>query len=256
MPLTSEKDLQQLKNRLLELAEKSYSRGIYTYTPFLGLSEQQVFHAVAREAAYAGYGMEGGAALCERKLIRFGNPEKLGYDEPYPIAHIEISPVTPKFAEALTHRDFLGAVMNLGIERGTIGDIFIQEKGAVLFCHENIAGYIIDNLNQVKHTNVRCCIPEGEVKLKGAEPRIVYITVASVRIDGVVAKIYNISRNDSQELFRAGKIFVNGILVENTSYQLKEADAVTVRGYGKFVYYGQIGTSKKGKDRVKAGIFG
>lgn len=256
MSITSEKDLQQLKNRLLELAEKSYSRGIYTYTPFLGLSEQQAFHAVAKEVSYAGYGMEGGAPICERKIIRFGNPGNLGYDEPYPITHIEIRPVTPKFAEALTHRDFLGAVMNLGIERDTIGDIFIKEQGAVLFCHENIAPYIIDNLNQVRRTNIKCFIPEGAAALEAAEPRTVSLTVASARIDGVIAKIYNISRNSSQELFRSGKIFVNGILVENTSYQLKESDAVTVRGYGKFLYYGQTGTSKKGKDRVEVGIFG
>lgn len=256
MPPTTDKDLLQLKNRLLELAEKSYSRGIYTYTPFLGLSEQQVFHALSKEVSYAGYGMDGGASICERKIIRFGSPDNLGYDEPYPITGLEILPITPKFADKLTHRDFLGAIMNLGIERSTVGDIFIQENGAILFCQENIAQYIIDNLNQVKHTNIKCLIPEGEVTLKGAEPRTVSITVSSVRIDGVIAKIYNISRNNSQELFRTGKIFVNGILVENTSYQLKESDAVTVRGYGKFLYYGQTGTSKKGKDRVEVGIFG
>lgn len=256
MPLTSEKDLQQLKNRLLELAEKSYNRSIYTYTPFLGLSEQQVFHAVVKEVSYAGYDMNGGSDICERKIVRFGNPDNLGYDEPYPITHIELRPATPKFAEQLTHRDFLGAIMNLGIERSTIGDIFLKEQGAILFCHENIAGYIIDNLDKVKHTNIKCNIPEGEAVLEMPEPKTVSLTVASTRIDGIVAKLYNISRSGSQDLFRAGKIFVNGILIENTSCQLKENDAVTVRGYGKFVYYGQTGTSKKGKDRIEVGIFG
>ena len=256
MPLTSEKDLQQLKNRLLELAEKSYNRSIYTYTPFLGLSEQQVFHAVVKEVSYAGYDMNGGLDICERKIVRFGNPDNLGYDEPYPITHIELRPATPKFAEHLTHRDFLGAIMNLGIERSTIGDIFLKEQGAILFCHENIAGYIIDNLDKVKHTNIKCNIPEEEAVLEMPEPKTVSLTVASTRIDGIVAKLYNISRSGSQDLFRAGKIFVNGILIENTSCQLKENDAVTVRGYGKFVYYGQTGTSKKGKDRIEVGIFG
>ena len=92
--------------------------------------------------------------------------------------------------------------------------------------------------------------------LEMPEPRTVSVTVASERIDAVVAKIYNISRNGSQDLFRSGKIFVNGILVENTAYQLKKDDAVTVRGYGKFLYYGQTGVSKKGKDRIEVGIFG
>lgn len=255
MTETSTKELLQIKNRLLELADKSYSRGIYTYTPFMGLSEQQVFHSIVREVSYAGYGMEGGASVCERRIIRFGNPENLGYDEPYPITHIEIFPATPKFAESLTHRDFLGAVMNLGIERSTIGDIFLKEKGAVLFCQENIAPYIIDNLHQVKHTGVKCRIPEGDVQLELPKPRTVSLTVSSIRIDAVISKIYNISRSNSQELFRTGKIFVNGILTENSAYQLKDSDAVTVRGYGRFLYYGETGVSKKGKERIAVGVF-
>ena len=130
---TDEKDIQQLKNRLIELADKAYSRNIYTYTPFLGLAEQQAYYGVEREVSYAGVSMEGGAPLCERKIIRFGDP---GYEEAFPIVRLEIRPKTPKFAENLTHRDFLGAVMNLGIERDVVGDIFLpDEKGALLFCH-------------------------------------------------------------------------------------------------------------------------
>lgn len=258
MGLTDEKELQQLKNRLTELADKAYSRNIYTYTPFLGLAQQQAFYAVEREVSYAGCAMEGGSPLCERKIIRFGNP---GYEEAYPIAKIEVLPRTPKFAEQLTHRDFLGAVMNLGIERDVVGDIFVldgkQEKnGALLFCHETIADYIVDNLDQVKHTGVTCVRSEGELAVESAEPERVSLTVSSARADGVVAKVYHLSRQDSQELFRMGRIFVNGIATENTSFQLKEEDAVTVRGFGKFIFYGQSGMSKKGKERVEVGVFG
>ena len=127
MTATSEKDLLQLKKRLLELADKSYNRGIYTYTPFLSLSEQQVFYEVQKEVAHAGYAMEGGAPICERKMIRFGSVDNLGYEEDFPIVCVEIMPVTPKFADKFTHRDFLGAVMNLGIERSTI-EIFLQSR--------------------------------------------------------------------------------------------------------------------------------
>lgn len=253
MAVTDDKDLQQLKNRLIELADKAYSRNIYTYTPFLGLAEQQAFYAVKNEVAYAGFAMEGGAPLCERKIIRFGNP---GYEEAYPIVTLEILPKTPKFAEKLTHRDFLGAVMNLGIERDVVGDIFLQGQGALLFCHENIADYLIENLDRAKHTNVVCKRAEGEIAVQDAEPERISVTVASARVDGVISKVYNLSRQDSRELFRTGKIFVNGILTENAGYQLKEEDAVTVRGFGKFICYGQTGVSRKGKDRMEIGIFG
>lgn len=256
MPESTEKDLQQLKKRLLELAEKSYSRSIYTYTPFLSLSQQQVFHAISAEVSYAGYAMEGGAPDCERKMIRFGSVENLGYEENFPIACLEMQPVTPKFADALTHRDFLGAIMNLGIERATIGDIFVEEKRGILFCQEIIAPYLLENLHQVKHTAVRCRILEEAASIRTAEPEEVSVTVSSARIDSVIAKLYHISRSESLNLFRAGRIFVNGIAMENNSYQLKEADAVTVRGYGKFLYYGKSGETRKGKERVSVGIFG
>lgn len=251
---TDEKDIQQLKNRLIELADKAYSRNIYTYTPFLGLAEQQAYYGVEREVSYAGVSMEGGAPLCERKIIRFGDP---GYEEAFPIVRLEIRPKTPKFAENLTHRDFLGAVMNLGIERDVVGDIFLpDEKSALLFCHENIADYIVENLDRVRHTNVVCKRAEGEIALESAEPERISVTVASPRADGVISRVYNLSREESRELFNNGRVFINGIQTQNLSCQLKEEDAVTVRGFGKFIYYGQTGVSKKGKERVEVGVFG
>lgn len=258
MAVTDEKELQQLKNRLAELAQKAYSRNIYTYTPFLGLAEQQAFYAVEREVSYAGCAMEGGSPLCERKIIRFGDP---GYEEAYPIARIEVLPRAPKFAEKLTHRDFLGAVMNLGIERDMVGDIFVldgkQDKnGALFFCHETIADYIVGHLEQVRRTAVTCTRSQEELAVERAEPERVSLTVSSPRADGVIAKVCHLSRQDSQELFRMGRIFVNGIATENESLHLKEGDAVTVRGFGKFIFYGQSGVSKKGKERVEVGVFG
>lgn len=253
---TSEKELQQLKKRLLELADKSYSRGIYTYTSFLGLSQQQVFYEIEKDLSYAGTAMEGGAPICERKMIRFGSAENLGYEEEYPIACLEMMPVTPKYADTLTHRDFLGAIMNHGIERDTIGDIFIQNGGGILFCKQSIVSYLLENLTQVKHTNIRCRILDSAVSLRCAEPEEISVTVSSARIDSVIAKIYHMSRSQSLELFSAGKIFVNGIITENSSYQLKKDDAVTVRGYGRFLYYGCTGETRKGKERVSVGVFG
>ncbi|MDE5933875.1 MAG: hypothetical protein K2H40_15525 [Lachnospiraceae bacterium] len=268
----NDKESIQLKNRLLELADKSYSRGIYTYTPFLSLSQQQVFYAIKEELSYAGYSMEGGAPVCERKMIRFGSPENLGYDEEYPIAVMQIQPVMPKFADKLTHRDFLGAIMNLGIERSTIGDIFVQGQGSgqeqsgiqrtnsgqcgILFCQQSIVPYLLENLRQIKHTNIKCQVVGGEIALRSAEPEKITVTVSSARIDSVIAKLYHISRSQSLALFSAGRIFVNGIVMENNSYQLKKDDAVTVRGYGKFLYYGQAGETKKGKEKVSVGTFG
>ncbi len=251
-----EKELQQRKNRLVELADMAYTQNRYTYTPFLGLAEQQAYYAVEREVAYAGVNMEGGTPLCERKMIRFGDP---GYEESFPITAVRIFPKAPKFSENLTHRDFLGSLMNLGIERDVLGDLFVEaqkEQGALLFCHENIADYIVEHLDRVRHTNVSCKRVEGEIAVQSAEPERISVTVSSPRADGVISKVYNLSREESRDLFNNGRVFINGIQTQNASCQLKEEDAVTVRGFGKFIFYGQTGVSKKGKDRVEVGVFG
>ena len=249
--MTDDKDIQNLKNRMLELAERSYSCGIYTFTSFLGLSEQQAFYEIQRDVAYAGWDMEGGSPMCERKMIRFGSPETTGYEEAYPIKCIRIEPLMLKFAEQLTHRDFLGAIMNLGIERSTVGDIFVQEKEAFVFCQESIASYLTDHLNQVRHTHVKCTLTEAAEHLPMPVAQEVTLSVSSARIDTVISGVYNIARSRSLELFRAGRIFVNGRSVENNSYVLKESDSVTVRGFGKFTYIGVQGETRKGKMRIK-----
>lgn len=253
--MADDKDLQHLKKRLLELAERSYSHGIYTFTPFLGLSEQQAFYEVERDAAYAGYGMEGGSPLCERKMIRFGSPELLGYEETYPIQCIKVEPLTPKFAENLSHRDFLGAIMNLGIERSTVGDIFLQDREAIVFCQESISSYLTENLIQVKHTHVKCAIAEAAEHLQAPITEAISVSVSSARIDAVISKVYNVARSQSLELFRAGRIFVNGRMVENNSYALKTGDAVTVRGFGRFTYIGVQGETRKGKTRIRIEVY-
>lgn len=253
--METDKDLQQVKKRLLELARRSYMQGVYTFTPFLGLSEQQAYHEIRDQLSYAGCGMDGGSPLCERKIIRFGDVENWGYVDDYPIACMRIEPFNFKFAEKMTHRDFLGAIMNLGIERDTIGDIFVQEKEAYLFCLESIVSYLSEQLVQVRRTRVKCLVCEIPAKLTTPSLEQVILSVASPRIDGVIAKLYNMARSQSQELFGAGRVYINGRLTENPSTILKEDDVVTVRGYGRFVYRGEQGETRKGKRRVCVEIY-
>ena len=80
------------------------------------------------------------------------------------------------------------------------------------------------------------------------------ILSSSERIDGIIAKVYHLSRSQSIELFRGKKIYVNSRLCENNSYQMKDKDVVSVRGYGKFVYNGVNNLTKKGKLSVNANI--
>lgn len=245
-----DKEIVLLKKHLLDLANQSYQNNMFTFTGFLSLHEQQLIEEIRKEIGSTYVSLYGGNDDCERVMARFGNPEELGYEEEFPICCIKIEPLIEKFADALTHRDFLGAIMNLGIERSTIGDIFVQRKSAFVYCNKKMAEYFLEELDKVKHTSVKCRIVTDVADLPVSEPTPQEVLVSSVRVDGVIAKVYNISRTGSLELFRTGRVFVNGKLMENNSYMLKDGDSVTARGFGKFTYVKEVHVTKKDKLRI------
>lgn len=250
-----EKEIQQLKNRFRDLADKSFRQGIYTFTGFLGLSDQDLFWQEEKGLKYAGYRLNGGYEGAERVLIRFGSPEELGYETEFPIACIRIAPLARKFADELSHRDFLGALMNLGIERSTIGDIKVADAEAYLFCLDSISDHICGNLAQVKHTSVKCSLAEDIGALPREEPVSVNLHVPSLRADAVLARVCDLSREKSIELFRAGKVYINGRRCENNSRQLKAGETVNARGFGKFMLSGEPRETRKGRLAVEAEVF-
>lgn len=247
--------MELLKKRLTELAEKSYRNNQYVFTNFLNMAEMNAFYEIQREISYVPYTAFGGAEQCERQMLRFGSEELFGYEEPFPIRCILAEPLIAKFSDEFSHRDFLGAIMNLGIEREVVGDISIRGKQAYIFCIEKMASYIAENLVQVKHTSMRCKVLEEtpEVLKPVLAPK--EITAASERIDAVIGKLCNLSRSQSVLAFREKKVFVNGRQCENNSYFLKPGDMVSLRGFGKFVYQGIKYETKKGKLCMEVSIY-
>lgn len=246
--MKTESDI-QIEKRLSELARKSDFNHIATFTGFMGMAEMSVFYEMEQELSYVPYKIWGGYEESERVVIRFGKEWE------FPITCIQISPLQKKFSEDLTHRDFLGALMNLGIERSTVGDILIEEKTGYVFCLNNMAEYMMENLNRIRHTSVQCSICEELPAITVKEPKQMMIQIASERLDGIVAKVYHMSRNESLELFRQQRVFCNGRICENNSKMIKAGDKITVRGYGKFAYEGSQGLSKKGKNNVRVLIW-
>lgn len=240
---------EQTLNRYRELAERSAQTGIYVYTDFHSPAGAALAYRIADERSLK---MWGGALSCERVIVRFGDPEDIGYEEDFPISIIHIFPKQAKYADVLTHRDYLGALMNLGLERDVIGDIYVCDNEAYVFACERITGYITEELTQVKHTRVRCEITDAlpdEARPKLKEETV---TVSSLRLDGIIARAYHMSRNEAKELFSSEEVFVNGRLCANPSHEPAEDDVISVRGHGKLVY-GGVGR-KTSKDRFAVNI--
>jgi len=234
----------RLQKRFRDLANQSYQNDTFCFTNFLSMAEVNILYDSVEESQFETYGgMEG----CERVVARFGNQEQLGYTVPYPIVLLKIEPLMEKFADQLTHRDFLGALMNLGIEREILGDILLDGKTGYLFVIESMSEYIMQNLDKVKHTNVRIIRQErvpGEISVHLQQREII---VASRRLDVVIAGMYHLSRAKVLELFREKKVFVRGRTQENNSYAIKEEDVIAVRGFGKFVFESEKYETRKGR---------
>ena len=246
---------QHLQKRFSDLSRRAFAQRRYTYTEFLTLAEQDVLLRTSFTQNSAPFELLGGFDGAERRVARFGDEALCGYAESLPVVCLHIAPVSQRFADALTHRDFLGALMSLGVKRGVMGDIILSENSACLFCLESIAGFIESELTQVRHTTVTCAVLAEPSGLVTAEPEEKSINVASERLDGVIAAVYNLSRNEAQALIKEGKVFVNSRLKENASFVPECGDIFSVRGHGRFVFDGISGTSRKGRLFVTVRVY-
>lgn len=239
-----------LLKRMMDLAEKSYRNNLYTYTHFLNPEELSCFLNRKEDFAAYSYQMFGGNESCERKIIEFGSPEELGYEGEFPIQLIRISPLMLKFAKDFSHRDVLGAIMHLGIERDVIGDIMVKDKFAYVYCESSITEFIMEHLDKVRNTNVKCevvdlSLPECSPTLK--EEKVI---VASLRLDALICAVFKLSRKEVLEYFRSKKVFMDYAVVENNSAKVKEGSIISVRGFGKICFKQICGETKKGRIMV------
>lgn len=247
------KEEQLLQRRFHDLAHAAERKTIPLFTDFLNLHEQDLFLRMKNQLPGIKYFSSGGYDKAERKMLCFcGNQDiedKAGIA--YPIACLHITPINHKFSDSLTHRDILGAVLNLGIDRSKVGDILLDSNEAYLFCHSTIQGFITDELSRIKHTSVKTSIIERQDFVYKPNLKEITGTVTSVRLDSILAIAFKGSRSSLSGLIAGGKVFVNSKSILSNSHILKENDIVSVRGYGKFIYGGTTNQTKKGRYSVK-----
>lgn len=235
-----------LKKRFVDLANVADRRGIVTFTDFLNLNELNIFHSSTTAFKFVKWELFGGYEHAERQIAAF-LPDALSYSYEFPVAALKIQPLQKKFAENLNHRDFLGAILNLGVDRSKIGDILVGDKEAVFFCEETIAPFIKQELTRVRHTPVLCKEAGADEIQVQQKTEIVRGTVSTVRLDSVLSTALKVSRSSLVSSIEGGKVFVNGRLVTSNGYQLKESDLISVRGEGRFRFLGAGEQTKKGR---------
>ncbi|NLP15845.1 MAG: RNA-binding protein [Clostridiales bacterium] len=251
------KEDQLLKRRFLDLANMAERREALLFTDFLNLHEQNLFLRMINELPRIKYFSYGGFEEAERKILCFcGNDTINEVSEiVFPIAYLHITPINSRFSDKLTHRDILGAILNLGIDRGKIGDIIIDNNESYLICSTSISDFIINELSRIKHTTVSASIIDKQDFEYKPNLKTITGTVTSIRLDSILSIAFRGSRSSLSKLIAGGKVFVNSKCILSNSHILKENDIVSVRGYGKFIYSGITNQTKKGRYLVKIFLY-
>ena len=154
----------------------------------------------------------------------------------------------------LDHRSFLGALCSLGIDRSHLGDIIVcDSKCAYLFCDSSIADFLTSVENPLTS------IGRDKVKVKKSSLpaeldtkvhyQSIHDTVASARLDCVVASLCNLSRERADEAIKGGLVSLNYSVVYDRTKDVADGDIISVRGKGKFKV-ASIGSKTK-KDRFR-----
>lgn len=222
---------------LCEKRHKAYFFSFFTER------EQLLAARHLRHTGFRNYAFDGGYPDAERKVLG------LFYDEPEPFP---VSALSLQFrrSDKLTHRDFLGALMSLGIERETVGDILVEDGRCVLFVKEEIRDYITSQLFKVGNAGVKITEADTASLPKGRGFDEKDYTVSSLRLDAVVAAVTGLSREKTKTVILAGSVTRNYETCQNISRQVEEKDVITIRGKGKYVVNGVLGETKKHRIRI------
>ena len=154
----------------------------------------------------------------------------------------------------LSHRDFLGAILGLGLERDALGDVAVQDPHeAVLFCPRKLVPFLRENLVKVASDTVHATEYRVDERFTdGRRYRAINDTVASERLDCVIAALCNLSRDAAQSLIRSGFVEVEFEVVERTDLTLTPPLSISARGYGRFILRAFDGETRKGRLRLRA----
>lgn len=243
--------------KIRDRARQCSDNSMITNSVFLDMRERSVVASShiddVRMIFYGGFeDSERTTAVFLPEYVEAGDLQELfeyfdEYPEADPVAIIEIE--KDKFSPALSHRDYLGALMGLGIKRELTGDIIVSENGCKMAVLEKIAPFIVENLGKAGRGTLKAkIIPSGEARKSTKAVGIPdSFTVSSMRLDSVVKNAFRVSRGDACTAIEAGLVFVNDLECTKPDKKISENDKVVFRRKGRIIVKDCSSVSKKGR---------
>lgn len=231
--------------------------GMLTHSSFLDLRQGALARAFCEKRRGLQVCFYGGYADAERVIAVFfpdylalpteadrlawlaGNEE----ENPLTLLRVRKDPF-----HTLTHRDYLGALMGLGVKREMVGDLLVREDGCDLLLLQSVAPYLKEHLTQAGRAKLDgVFVPLAELRMAEERRELAPCVVASLRLDNVVAAAFSVSRAAAAEAIQKGLVFLNALPCEKTAAPVKEGDRIVFRSKGKVRLAEVGGTSKKGR---------
>lgn len=224
-------------------------------TNFLGMYQIELVEKFLKKIKFNNYCLWGGYETAERKILIL-YPEKYTHEMIEKNIKIIISIIRIELSEhekgKYTHRNYLGGIIKLGLERDKIGDILVNDKGADVIVLEESKKFLITELPMLKRFEGSNITAESIENLKHVEPKIeeIKIIVPSLRLDNFVSDLARTSRNKAVDIIKSERVYLNGNLEIKTSRQIKKNDTITIRGKGRFIVKELSGTTRSGRTIV------
>lgn len=244
LKLAQNKDEKLVISKIIDTVLSAEKTNYVKCSKFLNGREQHLAQIVfnSHKSIYKFYGgyndFERAIAICYSDEI---------YVDTY-IPPVKIVEIRLKDGDKLNHRDYLGALMGLGIKREMIGDIIADQNGAKLFVLEEIAEYLKAQITKIGKYNVSVYVYNvGEIIVPEKQFKEISFTVSSLRIDGIIAGSTGVSRSEAASLVNSGRVTLNWENVVSVSKQVSENQIISIKGHGRFKIKSVGGTTKKGR---------
>ncbi len=236
-------------SRIEDKIEQCRNGYYVTSTGLLDSHEQALAVSISRSAAGVRCQMYGGYDGAERRMLVCIPAEIPMSDSDVFDGLLAVLRVTkPAISRELTHRDYLGSVLGLGIERSVTGDILVRPDGADIIIVPEIADFLLREFRQAGRTNIKTqLVPIEELIIPEMRTQIIRDTIPSARLDSIVSSAFRLSRSKAAEAIRSGIVSLDHVECLKPDAKVEEGQTLVLRGRGKAVIDEIGGESKKGR---------
>lgn len=236
-----------LAARMLDLADAAQRQYRAQYSQFLNGHELVLAQRVLAQTGVC-FDLCGGYEEAERKIVCCYPEYAAPQPEELPVRVISVA---GRDVAGLSHRDYLGALLGLGLKREKLGDIIVTPQGGFIICMADIADYIVNQLSKIGSRGVRLSVSNfDEIEVPAKNYKEIRTTCSSLRLDSVLSSGAGLSRGEGAALIAAGKVSVNWECRQKPDDQLQEGDLLSVQGIGRLRLFEVGGETRKGRRSI------